>query len=533
MIYLKDNGDLYLQYREGEYYAELYGLQRVEIKGRNYWKGNLSALRKEAVKNLLDDRGLNWKSPEGIKIAEQLKTMYAKLYKYFGNKLHSMFDLNGRKLRHHQIDTLMFACTNKYALAALDQGTGKTITTIMKSRYKNLYPTLIVCEASAKDNWVTSLSEQWGFNSFEFTVVYSQRRHFIQALNEKFIIINYDLLHRSVDYLISKGIKHIILDECQRVKSTKTQRYKAVRKIVKALPDAHITFASGTPNTNRADDFFAYLKLANHPLGNNKLKFDLKFLEKEGFKIKGAKNIPILRREMANFMVRYRLEDCWDMPKKNYILYSVKGDGEWLEEYEKEIKRICEEEVRTRQQLENNIHSLNRIISLAKVSIIKETIDNLIEAGKKAVVFGSYTAPLQEVYKLYPSAAYIDGSVGTEKRGDIIRRFRNDERCKVFIGNMRAAGTSIELQNASDVLFLNWAFVPTDFAQAVSRVYRAGQEKPVNIYTILVKDTIDEHIWKLMGNKMEDIDKIIDGKPYNMKKEDIFESIYKYIRHED
>jgi SNF2 family DNA or RNA helicase len=95
---------------------------------------------------------------------------------------------------------------------------------------------------------------------------------------------------------------------------------------------------------------------------------------------------------------------------------------------------------------------------------------------------------------------------------------------------MRAAGTSIELQNASDVLFLNWAFVPTDFAQAVSRVYRAGQTKPVNIYTILVKDTIDEHIWNLMGNKMEDIDKIIDGKPYNMKKENIFEEIYNYIK---
>jgi SWI/SNF-related matrix-associated actin-dependent regulator of chromatin subfamily A-like protein 1 len=260
------------------------------------------------------------------------------------------------------------------------------------------------------------------------------------------------------------------------------------------------------------------------------LKFDLKFLEKDGFKVKGAKNIPQLRREMANFMVRYRLEDCWDMPKKNYVLYNVKGDGQWLEQYEAEIKRICEEEVRTRQQLENNIHSLNRIISLAKVPIIKETIDNIIEAGKKAVVFGSYTAPLQEVYKLYPSAAYIDGSVATEKRGDIIRRFTGDNRCKVFIGNMRAAGTSIELQNASDVLFLNWAFVPTDFAQAVSRVYRAGQTKPVNIYTILVKDTIDEHIWNLMGNKMEDIDKIIDGKPYNMKKENIFEEIYKYIK---
>lgn len=529
MMHLKENGNLYLEYREGEYYAELYGMTKVVVGGKAYWKGNLSALRKEAVKNLLEDRGIDWKSPQGAIIAEKLKSMYAKLYKMFDAKVHSLFPLNGRKLRHHQIDTLMFACTNKHTLAALDQGTGKTITTIMKSKYKNLYPTLIVCEASAKDNWVTSLSEQWGFNSFEFTVVYSQRRHFIQALNEKFIIINYDLLHRSVDYLRSKGIKHIILDECQRIKSTKTQRFKAVRAILKGS-DAHITFASGTPNTNRADDFFAYLKLSGHPLGSNKLKFDLKFLEKDGFKVKGAKNIPQLRREMANFMVRYRLEDCWDMPKKNYVLYSVKGDGQWLEQYEAEIKRICEEEVRTRQQLENNIHSLNRIISLAKVPIIKETIDNIIEAGKKAVVFGSYTAPLQEVYKLYPSAAYIDGSVSTEKRGDIIRRFTGDNRCKVFIGNMRAAGTSIELQNASDVLFLNWAFVPTDFAQAVSRVYRAGQTKPVNIYTILVKDTIDEHIWNLMGNKMEDIDKIIDGKPYNMKKENIFEEIYNYIK---
>ena len=65
MMHLKENGNLYLEYREGEYYAELYGMTKVVVGGKAYWKGNLSALRKEAVKNLLDDRGIDWKSPKG------------------------------------------------------------------------------------------------------------------------------------------------------------------------------------------------------------------------------------------------------------------------------------------------------------------------------------------------------------------------------------------------------------------------------------------------------------------------------------
>ena len=79
------------------------------------------------------------------------------------------------------------------------------------------------------------------------------------------------------------------------------------------------------------------------------------------------------------------------------------------------------------------------------------------------------------------------------------------------------------------MFFLNWPFVPTDFAQAVSRCYRAGQKNVVNIYTILVKGTIDEYIWKIMETKMNDIDKLVDGKAVSMKDEDIIEAVYQKI----
>lgn len=537
-IVFKSNGFMYIPYfEESEYLASIYGCKLiVSPKGFYFYEICIPAIRPNALKYFLTAAGVRWETWQGKDISFALKSIYTHLRSMFKNKFENMFPFpNNRKLRHHQIDTLMFGVLNKQYMAALDQGTGKTITTICKSLYKSLYPTLIVCEASAKENWRQSLIRDWGFNEFDFTVVYAQNKYLTRALRERYIIINYDLLARYREWIASKGIQHIILDECQRVKNTTSQRYKSLNYIVSQNPEAHITYASGTPVTNRMDDMYAYLKLAKHPRGENKRKFDMLFLEASDVngqqKVTGSKNLGLLRVDIANFLIRYRLEDCWDMPKKNFIVYNV-DLGDWKAMYDDMIKEISEKEYKSRAELENNIHTLNRIISMAKVSIIKELIDVVLESGRKFVAFGSYTDPIKALFEHYPNSAFIDGSVPSHKRAAEITKFREDDNCTGFIGNMQAAGTSIELQNSSDVLFLNWPFVPTTFAQAVSRVYRAGQTKPVNVYTILVKDTVDEYIWKIMENKMKDIDKLIDGKNVSMQEEDIVTMIYEKILQE-
>lgn len=534
-IVINTNGTLAVPYfPEGKYMADIYGFTIITSPaGAAFYRIVLPATRPNALRLFLTGAGVKWTTWMGKELGAVIKYLYKHFKLRFKTKFEDLYQFpNGKKLRAHQIDTLMFSCTQKYYMAALDQGTGKTITTISKSLYLRMYPTLIVCEASAKENWRMGLVEDWGFNIFNFSVIYAQEEYRTRALNERFVIINYDLLHRFKSWLCNVGFKHIILDECQRVKNVNSQRYKCLKEIVAACPDAHITFASGTPVTNRMDDMYAPLKLIGHPRGVSKAKFDSMFLTKEERggheKTTGAKNIGVLRAEVANFMVRHRLEDCWDMPKKNYIVYSV-DLGDWKQEYEAKIAEISEAEFRSRQELENNIHTLNRIISMAKAEMIKSLMNVVIESGKKCVVFGSYTDPIRAIYEAYPKSAYVDGSVASHKRQPEIKRFREDAECTTFIGNMKAAGTSIELQNASDVFFLNWPFVPTDFAQAVSRCYRAGQKNVVNIYTILVKGTIDEYIWKIMETKMNDIDKLVDGKAVSMKDEDIIEAVYQKI----
>jgi SWI/SNF-related matrix-associated actin-dependent regulator of chromatin subfamily A-like protein 1 len=536
-LVFRPNGQVAVPYYNGaEYLAKIYGAELVYApSGKAFYRMLIPATRPGALKYFLTGLGVQWNTWQGKEIASMLQYMYNRFRNAFRQKFESMYPFpDGRSLRAHQIDTLMFGCLNTHYIAALDQGTGKTITAISKSLFKQMYPTLIVCEASAKENWRSSLVEQWGFDICEFTVIYSQNRYLTRALNEKYIIINYDLLVRYKDFLIAKGLKHIILDECQRVKNVNSQRYKAIAEIVKKSPEAHITFASGTPVTNRMDDMYAYLKLIGHPRGKSKAKFETMFLESETghqgrTKVTGAKNLGVLRAEVANLLIRYRLEDCWDMPKKNFIVYTV-DLGEWKEMYENEIKRIADEEFKSRAELENNIHTLNRIISMAKVNLIKDLMANVIESGRKVVVFGGYRDPILAIKEAFPKSAFIDGSVASHKRQAEILKFRNNEDCMSFIGNMKAAGTSIELQNSSDVFFLNWPFVPPDFAQAVSRVYRAGQKNIVNVYTILVKGTIDEYIWKIMETKMKDIDSLIDGKAVSMKEEDIIEKVYEKIK---
>jgi SNF2 family DNA or RNA helicase len=93
----------------------------------------------------------------------------------------------------------------------------------------------------------------------------------------------------------------------------------------------------------------------------------------------------------------------------------------------------------------------------------------------------------------------------------------------VFIGNMRAAGSGIELFNATNVIFINLPFIPAEFEQAVDRLHRIGQKNVVNIYMATVTQTIDERIYKLMSAKMRDITTLMDGKTIDMNSLNIAE----------
>ena len=166
-----------------------------------------------------------------------------------------------------------------------------------------------------------------------------------------------------------------------------------------------------------------------------------------------------------------------------------------------------------------------------------DIIDNLLAQDRKVVVFSSYKEPLAMLEAKYKDVSVkIDGSVSAYNRETLITKFREDENTTVFLGNIIAAGQSINLQNAADVIFVNFPFTPSELSQAIARCDRIGQTSKVNVYYTIAEHSIDEHLFDLVGDKQNDINALIDpGKEtinYGSIPEQLFRTLIENFKHE-
>jgi len=431
----------------------------------------------------------------------------------------------GRDLYDHQKQTLASSINRKDNLWALDMGTGKTLTAATMSKITGAKRTIIICPSLVKWNWFCDMTRYWGYNPMYWTILDSLKHKSVRAFRERFVVLNYEQVSRQMDHLLSDTVNHIILDECHFMKNHNSNRSKAVKELIHQAGNPRLTMLSGTPVTNRINDMFNYLKMAQHPLGKNFKKFKERYTISAGTrggKVIGARNIPELKGLVSNLMIRLRSEDCLDLPDliiKNYY-FETKDISK---EYEQEIENLRakkakydtlhgREKAKMNTEIKANIHTLNRLVTTAKVPQIKKLIDHLTDQGEKVVVFAGYKIPLGMLEeKLGKTCVKIDGSVNPHKRQQLIDKFINNDSCKVFLGNMQAAGIGINLVNARHVIFMNFSFTPDQIEQAQKRLHRSGQKRKVNVYYTIAKDTIDEHIYSLVADKAEDINSLIDG----------------------
>lgn len=443
----------------------------------------------------------------------------------FYNRLEAMYNLKDstvtqvmmntlpyyEKFYSHQKDTLMQAFYHKHFFGALDMGLGKTLISASLSRMGQISRTVIICPAAVKWNWYRDLTA-WGFNELFFTIHDRSKRRSLKALNERFVIVNYDIIGQVEKLLASGDIGHFIFDESHYLKNHNSLRFKAVKKLVDQFPNARITFLSGTPVSNRVNDVFAYLKLVGHELGLSQKKFNDEYTistsGRGGERVTGGKNLQDLNMKLANFMIRKTKEECLDLPGKIFLSYRFELD-DYREEYEKVIEELAAN--KELKALSGNLHSLNIITSKAKLPGIKELAENIVESGKKVVIFGSYRAPLNDLEQYFGNRCVkIDGSVDSWTRDQHIQRFHNDPECMVFLGNMKAAGVGINLTNASDVIFMNFPFTPAELYQATDRCDRIGQKSAVNVHYTFCDESIDEYIYEIIVDKEKDINALID-----------------------
>lgn len=459
-----------------------------------------------------------------------VKDKYAELYQSFENTMLPTLGYQD-KLYKHQKDGIFDCAFKKYNFIAYQMRLGKSIVSASLSKIFKIKRTLIICPAVVKYNWMNDLVNSFGYNPLYFTVLDATKRRTLKAFQERFVIVNYDILDKTMDHILKEPIGHIIIDESSAIKNTSTTRSKALKHIVEKNPDARITFLDGTPVKNRINDMFNYLKLVGHPLGKNYSLFLREYTISSSIRgqinVKGSRNLEDLYKKMSNFVLRKTMKECLDMPDKIYSNIYLS-----LDEYKKEYDEIVEQMFKENRasSLHSNLHSLNLVTAKSKVKGAIEMVDMLIGMGKKVIVFGSYKEPLKMVQDYYKErCVLIDGSVSSFDREALVQKFREDDNVEVFVGNMQAAGVGINLSVASDIVYLNFPFVPSDLDQSGDRASHMTKRSDINIYYTIAKDSIDEYIYDIIKDKSKDIRALIDRGKEVVEYENIPDRLFREV----
>lgn len=142
-----------------------------------------------------------------------------------------------------------------------------------------------------------------------------------------------------------------------------------------------------------------------------------------------------------------------------------------------------------------------------KIDALREEIRFMVErdGSAKGIVFSQFTSFLDLImYSLQKSGitcVLLDGSMTIPARDNVIKRFHEDPDCRIFLISLKAGGVALNLTVASHVFLMDPWWNPAAERQAMDRIHRIGQYKPIRIVRFVIENTIEERILKLQEKK--------------------------------
>jgi hypothetical protein len=396
--------------------------------------------------------------------------------------------------------------------------THNTTSTIIAALETGVKKILIVCPASLKINWQREIQ-----NYSDRSVYISEGKNF--SIEHDFVIINYDILKNFYDLkdknnsLITQGnFDLIILDEAHYVSNGQAARTKLINDIVKTSD--RLWLLSGTPMTSKPINYFNLLSLVDSPVAWNWMAYVRRYCEgyqfkvgnRKVWKVNGASNLVELRDRTKPQVLRRLKEDVLDLPDKiiTPVYLNLKSKqyealmGEYYNWYENS------EESKSLTVQFSKLMKVRQIIAEEKIKHTIELAENVVEQGKKVIIFTNFTNTLNQIKEHFgKSAVTLDGSMSKPARQNSVDQFQENDKIKVFIGNLKAAGVGITLTAAEAVIMNDLSFVPADMAQAEDRTYRYGQKNNVLVYYPIFDNTIEGIIYDIVNAKKKIISTVM------------------------
>ncbi len=426
----------------------------------------------------------------------------------------------------HQKEAIEKLAGSRRFILADDMGLGKTTSTIIAALETGAKKVLIICPASLKINWQREIE-----NYSDKSVYIAEGKKF--STDSDFVIVNYDILKnfhdmkdKSKSLLNQSEFELVILDEAHMISNPQAQRTKIINHYVKNIK--RVWLLTGTPMTSRPMNYYNLLNIIESPVAQNWMAYAIRYCQgyqftagkRKVWNVTGASNLEELRDRTSKQILRRLKEDVLDLPDKIispvYLRLKSKEYEELMGEYYDWFDNKKEESSSLTVQF-SKLMKVRKVIANEKTKQTIEFAENIIEQGKKVIIFTNFTDTLQTIYQHFgKQAVYLDGSCTKPHRQHAVDEFQDNEKIKVFVGNLKAAGVGLTLTAAEVVIMNDLSFVPAEHAQAEDRAYRYGQKSNVLVYYPLYENTIEGAIYDILNRKKEIIRTVMgDEQPQN------------------
>lgn len=418
------------------------------------------------------------------------------------------------------------------ACLADDMGLGKTVQALSAILLRAPQgPTLVVAPTSVMMNWQDEAARfAPTLNVLNFGN--GNRQQTLDELGEfDLVICSYGLLQSEGKLLAGVEWQTIVLDEAQAIKNMQTKRSQSAMKLQANFK----LITTGTPIENHLGELWNLFRFINPGLLGSFKSFKQKFASPiEKFHDRTAANH--LRKLIQPFILR-RLKNTvlQELPSRTEVTMQVEMSTEEAAMYEAqrlqalEALSTGEDSVGGGQQHIQVLAQITRLrrfccnpelvvpdmgIASSKLKVFTTIVQELLENNHKALVFSQFVGHLtlirERLDSLGISYQYLDGSTTLQQRKIRVKNFQAGQG-DIFLISLKAGGSGLNLTAADYVIHMDPWWNPAVEDQASDRAHRIGQQRPVTIYRLVVKDTIEEKIVAMHKGKRDLADSLLTG----------------------
>lgn len=416
------------------------------------------------------------------------------------------------------------------ACLADDMGLGKTVQALAAILLRApVGPTLVVSPTSVMMNWIDEAKRFAPTLNVQIFAEGDRQENLDKLESFDLVICSYGLLHTESEKLSEVQWQTVVLDEAQAIKNMHTKRSKAAMSL-----DAQFrVITTGTPIENHLGELWNLFRFINPGLLGSYDNFKTKFstpIEKD----KDMQAAEYLRKLIQPFILRRLKRDVLqELPSRTEVNIQVEMSKEEAAMYEAQrqlaVETLTSEKKSEDQQYFQVLAELTKLrrfccnpqlvvpdlqIPSTKLEIFTKITMDLLENKHKALVFSQFVGHLSLIRKrlddLGISYQYLDGSTTTKQRTQRVKDFQSGKG-DLFLISLKAGGAGLNLTAADYVIHMDPWWNPAVEDQASDRAHRIGQKRPVTIYRLIVKNSIEEKIVGLHQEKRDLADSLLSG----------------------